>query len=94
MTERKRQKRATRGGDWDPADIVAALRKKGWSVRGLSVHHDYRSGVLSDAIRRRWPRGQELIAEAIGVPAEKIWPSRYIAKDTKRRRSVPARAAA
>ncbi|WP_162265502.1 helix-turn-helix domain-containing protein, partial [Salmonella enterica] len=29
------------------------------------------------ALNRRWPKGERLIAEALGVAPEKIWPSRY-----------------
>lgn len=69
--------------DWHPADIVAALRKAGWSLRRLSLHHGYADGsTLKNALAHRWPKGQRLIAEAIGVRPEEIWPSRYPAEDT------------
>ncbi len=35
------------------------------------------SSTLSNALIRKWPKGERLIAEAIGVKAETIWPSRY-----------------
>lgn len=63
--------------DWHPADIVAALHKKGWSLRKLSVHHGYAPTVLRQAVARRWPKGERLIAQAIGVEPGLIWPSRY-----------------
>jgi len=63
--------------DWHPADIVAALRKQGWSLRRLSGHHGYHPQALAGTLRRPWPRAERLIAEAIGVPPEQIWPSRY-----------------
>lgn len=63
--------------DWHPADIVAALRKAGWSLRRLSVHHGYHPASLQSALHRRWPRAQSLIAEAIGHDPAEIWPSRY-----------------
>lgn len=65
--------------DWHRADIVAALRKAGWSLRKLSVHHGYASpGTLTNALDRHWPKGERLIAEAIGVDPAEIWPSRYL----------------
>lgn len=65
-------------GDWHPADIKAALEKAGWSLRRLSLHHGYASGTtLKNALHERWPKAQRLIAEAIGVAPETIWPSRY-----------------
>lgn len=69
--------------DWHRADVVAALRKAGWSIRRLSMHHGYSDpSTLSTALDRRWPKGQQLIADAIGIQPEVIWPSRYMEKDT------------
>lgn len=67
--------------DWHPADIVAALKKNGWNLSELSAHHGYKSRTtLNQAIQRPWPKGQSMIAEAIGVSPEQIWPSRYLNK--------------
>lgn len=64
--------------DWHRADIVAALRKAGWSLRRLSTHHGYASPTtLTNALDRPWPKGEKLIAEAIGIEPATIWPSRY-----------------
>jgi len=63
--------------DWHPADIVAALRKRGWSLRSLSVARGFAAGSLSEAIRKPWPKAEVIIADAIGVAPEAIWPSRY-----------------
>lgn len=66
--------------DWHPADVVAALRKAGWSLRRLSQQHGYQATVLSSALRRPWPKAERLIASAIGVSPDQIWPSRYQGK--------------
>lgn len=66
--------------DWHPADVVAALRKAGWSLRKLSAHHGYTPTALDNALHRRWPKAERLISDAIGVSPEKIWPSRYAQK--------------
>lgn len=71
---------AISNADWHPADVVAALRKAGWSLRRLSVHHGYYPGALDKALHRRWPKAQHLIADAIGIPSEAIWPTRYQGK--------------
>ena len=72
--------------DWHVADIKSALEKAGWSLRSLAKHHGYKcTTVLSDALRRPWPKGERIIAEAIGVDPATIWPSRYAAKDSSRR---------
>ncbi|WP_080092290.1 helix-turn-helix domain-containing protein [Salmonella enterica] len=47
--------------DWHPADIIAGLA----------------SSTLANALTRHWPKGERLIAEALDVAPEDIWPSRY-----------------
>ncbi|CNK64912.1 helix-turn-helix domain-containing protein [Yersinia aleksiciae] len=49
--------------DWHPAEIIAAIRKKG--------------STLGNALSRRWPKGEKIIADYLGVDASVIWPSRY-----------------
>ena len=73
---RKKQAPASRE-DWHPADIVAALRKAGWSLRRLSVHHGYYPTAMSRVTQSPWPKGERLIAEAIGIQPEEIWPERH-----------------
>lgn len=63
--------------NWHQADVVAALRKAGWSLRRLSKHHGYNPTVLSNVLNRDWPKGERIIAEAIGVDPATIWPERY-----------------
>lgn len=63
--------------DWHRADVIAALKKAGWSLSALSHHHGYGRTTLSSAFDRKWPKGEALIAEAIGVTPQTIWPSRY-----------------
>ena len=64
-------------GDWHPAQIVCALKMAGWTVRGLSKHHGYHPKVLQHAIQRKWPKGERIIADTLGLKPEEIWPSRY-----------------
>ncbi|ECF4922150.1 TPA: helix-turn-helix domain-containing protein [Salmonella enterica subsp. enterica serovar Vietnam] len=33
--------------------------------------------TLANALIRHWPKGERLIAEALGIAPEHIWPSRY-----------------
>lgn len=63
--------------DWHPADIIAGLRKRGTSLAALSRQAGLASSTLANALNRRWPKGERLIAEALGVAPEQIWPSRY-----------------
>ncbi|WP_226383435.1 helix-turn-helix domain-containing protein [Burkholderia mayonis] len=70
-------KKTAQRSDWHQADIIAAVKKAGWSLRALSIHHGYAPGTLRNALRTAYPNAEKLIAETIGVPPEAIWPSRY-----------------
>lgn len=63
--------------DWHPADIVAALSKRGTSLRKLSAERGYAAGSLRKALRSPWPKAEAVIAEALGVHPAVLWPSRY-----------------
>ena len=63
--------------DWHPADIKAALEKRGWTLRKLAESHDVAPTAVKKALRERNLPSEKRIAEAIGVPAKDIWPSRY-----------------
>ncbi|CAK7010936.1 transcriptional regulator [Providencia rettgeri] len=66
--------------DWHSADIIAAIKKKGSSLSQISRSAGLNSSTLNNALSRRWPKGERIIAEFLGVPAEEIWPSRYVGK--------------
>ncbi|MEF3074079.1 helix-turn-helix transcriptional regulator [Methylobacter sp. Wu1] len=76
MSQLNNTKKASHS-DWHPADIVAALRKKGWSLRRLSIHHQLSPYTLGNAIASPYPKGERIIAAEIGVAPQEIWPSRY-----------------
>lgn len=63
--------------DWHSADIIVALKKRGTSLSALSRQAGLASSTLANALTRRWPKGERLIAEALGIAPEQIWPSRY-----------------
>jgi len=63
--------------DWHPADIIAALRKRGTTLAATSRAAGLSSSTLSNALSRPWPKGEILIADAVGVAPEVIWPGRY-----------------
>ncbi|MGB7800838.1 helix-turn-helix domain-containing protein [Buttiauxella sp.] len=68
--------------DWHPADIIAALGKKGTSLAAESRAVGLSSSTLANALTRPWAKGEMLISKAIGVPVEEIWPSRYFDAQT------------
>ncbi|NHB92123.1 cell morphology transcriptional regulator XreR2 [Photorhabdus cinerea] len=64
--------------DWHPADIIAALKKQGTSLAEVSRKAGLASSTLANTLQRRWPKGQQLIADALDRDPAEIWPSRYI----------------
>ncbi|WP_267330422.1 MULTISPECIES: helix-turn-helix domain-containing protein [unclassified Gilliamella] len=63
--------------DWHPADIIAAMKKKGTTLSALSRQSGYAPSTLANALVRPWTKGELIIANALGVEAKRIWPSRY-----------------
>lgn len=63
--------------DWHPSQITCALRMKGTNLRKLSISCGYKPGTLGNALRFMYPKAERIIADAIGVNPEEIWPSRY-----------------
>ncbi|AXW86859.1 DNA-binding protein [Lonsdalea britannica] len=63
--------------DWHSADIIAALKKRGTSMAAVSRNAGLASSTLANALTKHWPKGERLIAEALGVAPAEIWPSRY-----------------
>lgn len=63
--------------DWHRADIIAAIRKQGSTLSAVARDHGLASNTLQNALRVSWPKGERIIAEAIGIEAAEIWPSRY-----------------
>nr|WP_318383175.1 helix-turn-helix transcriptional regulator [uncultured Enterobacter sp.] len=68
---------------WHPADIIAGLRKRGTSLAALSRASGLSSSTLANALTRPWPKGEYLIADALGVHPSLIWPERYRGEDGK-----------
>jgi Ner family transcriptional regulator len=67
----------TPDSDWHPADVLAALKKRGTTLAGLSVAHGYHPTAAGKALKRPWPAMEAIIAGQLGVPPAVIWPSRY-----------------
>jgi Ner family transcriptional regulator len=73
--------------DWHPADILAALKKRGLSLAGLSAANGYHATAAGKALKRPWPAMESLIAAAIDTQPHEIWPSRYKDGNAARSRS-------
>ena len=69
------------------------MRMKGYSLRQLSLLNGYENpNSLAKALHRPYPLAEAIIAEALGVSATTIWPTRY-GKDGKPNRGGPGRPA-
>jgi Ner family transcriptional regulator len=76
-----------RSADWHPADVLAALKKRGHSLAGLSIANGYHPTAAGKALRHSWPAMERMLAEAIGIAPQAIWPSRYDAEGNPVRRT-------
>lgn len=63
--------------DWHRADVVAALKKAGWTVRSLSRKAGLGETTLYTALDRPYLKGERIIARALKLRPEVIWPERY-----------------
>ena len=79
----KRNDMATKQRDWHRADIVAALKKRGWSVRALSQAAGLSPNTLATALQCPYLKGEQIIAKALDMQANEIWPTRYAARNLK-----------
>lgn len=73
MTSNKRM-------DWHRADIKAELDKRDLSLAELGRQNGLSSTTVKNALDKHYRKGEEIIAEALGVKPEDIWPSRYTEK--------------
>ncbi|WP_370655458.1 helix-turn-helix domain-containing protein [Candidatus Binatus sp.] len=63
--------------DWQREYIIAELHRRGISLRQLSFRNGYRRNTVREALDRVYPKAQSIIAAALGVKPNEIWPSRY-----------------
>jgi len=63
--------------DWHPADIKAALAKKGYTFARIAREHGYCSNSPNSVLWVGWKPMERIVADIIGVKPEEIWPSRY-----------------
>lgn len=77
--------------DWHPADIKAALHKRGITLAGIARAHGLGdSSALSSTFTRSYPANERRIADALGLHPKDIWPSRYYESGEPRPRGFRA----
>ncbi|WP_084403976.1 helix-turn-helix domain-containing protein [Marinobacterium litorale] len=63
--------------DWHPADVKAALEKRGWSLSRLSLAAGFSRYAVGKALHKPWPLTECVIAHVLECDPWDIWPSRY-----------------
>lgn len=75
----------TKDKDWHPADIRAALEKRGWSFARVDRRHALLEGMARKAAVYPHQRGEEAIAKVLGIHPQLIWTTRYAANGDRHR---------
>lgn len=75
---------STTSHDWHPADVKAALEKNGISLRRLAQENGY--SHFQRVLTTHWWAAEQIVAKALGMKAEAIWPTRYLAPRTRAQR--------
>ncbi len=75
---------AAAGRDWTQDEVLFCLRKRGTSLQRLARQHDYHPRSLHNICKRPWPRGESIVAKALGLTAQQVFPSRYDADGARR----------
>jgi Ner family transcriptional regulator len=63
--------------DWHAEDVKAAVRKSGTTISQLSRDNGLAESTLRNVFRSHWPKGERIIAAALGMEPQNIWPTRY-----------------
>ena len=75
--------------DWHPEDIKAELKKRGWSLHKLAITHGYTSSsAMRQVFYRSYPKAEKIIADALNLEVDQIWPSRVLQRNLKKSSST------
>lgn len=69
--------------DWSNKKIIFELHERNVSLKYLSQQAGLSPSTLKNALRVSYPKGEKIIAKAIGVEASEIWPTRYLARKNR-----------
>ena len=62
--------------DMHPADVIAALHKRGTSLRKIAIENGY--SHIQRVLTSPWLAAEQLVAKALNRKPEDLWPSRYL----------------
>lgn len=63
--------------DMHRAYIVAMIKEKGKTLSQLSTEAGLHPRTLGNVLDRKYPKGEKIIADFVGMKPEEIWPTRY-----------------
>ncbi|WP_082025214.1 helix-turn-helix domain-containing protein [Ruegeria sp. ANG-R] len=63
--------------NWHPADILAAVQKRGRDLASVARANGIAPRTASKALQEPCYSGEQVIAEFLGKAAHEIWPNRY-----------------
>ena len=69
--------------NWYKADILAELKKKGWTLRSLAAEGNVSYSTLKTVFDKSYPKMERLVANAIGIAPEVIWAERFAERNRK-----------
>jgi len=58
-----------------PADVIAALRKRGTSLRKIAHENGY--SHIQRVLTSPWLAAEQMVAKALDTTPQALWPSRY-----------------
>jgi Ner family transcriptional regulator len=62
--------------DWDVYEITAQLKRRGLTVAELGRRNGYAEDSLRMVAIKPWPKAEKIVADALGLTPEDIWPNR------------------
>lgn len=65
---------------WHPADIKAAIHKRGMTLSKLAVDNGLTESCVRAALLRCQPAADAVISSFLGVPLHELWPDRWDAE--------------
>ncbi|WP_084462704.1 helix-turn-helix domain-containing protein [Oceanibaculum pacificum] len=70
---------------WHPADIAAAIRKRGKTLTALALENGLSESACRKALILKYAKAELVIARFIDVSPHELWPDRWNSDETRRR---------
>ncbi len=62
---------------WHREDIIAAVRKRGSTLKRLGREHGFALHTVNQCLTKRFPNAHEVVANFLGVSRGEVWPHWY-----------------